>query len=313
MKNPAFFRGNHRRSRYFEGWYFKCISADRKHALAFIPGMAVDPDGERHAFVQVIDAAQGKTWYFRYPYAAFQAEKDRFAVSIADNAFSAEGLSVNLSDDVTIQGQLAFSNSKPYPVSRLNPSIMGPFYFIPFMECYHAIIHLTHDIHVMIELDGQILDFTGGTGYIEKDYGRSFPRTYIWIQASHFDSTDASFVFSRARIPFMGSEFLGFFAYFCNFAGLSYRFATYNRAKLADWQVDQASGSCSGKLAGRSATLLFSAQMSGGGVLRAPIEGQMDREIVESIGAEVTVTLYDKQGNLLFAGTSRQAGMEISL
>jgi hypothetical protein len=180
------------------------------------------------------------------------------------------------------------------------------------MECYHAIIHLTHDIHGMIELDGQTLDFTGGTGYIEKDYGRSFPRTYIWIQASHFDSTDASFVFSRARIPFMGSEFLGFFAYFCN--------RRRPVLPLCHLQPRQTGRLASGpglrqlfRQTGRpSATLLFSAQMSGGGVLRAPIEGQMDREIVESIGAEVTVTLYDKQA-ISCSQEPADGGMEISL
>jgi hypothetical protein len=130
MKNPAFFRGTHRRSRYFEGRYFKCISADRKHALAFIPGMAVDPDGERYAFVQVIDAAQGKTWYFRYPYAAFQAEKDRFSVTIADNAFFAEGLSVNLRDDVTIQGQLVFRTAS-LSGQPLKPQYHGPVLLYP--------------------------------------------------------------------------------------------------------------------------------------------------------------------------------------
>lgn len=313
MKNPAFFRGTHRRRSYFEGWYFKCISADRQHALAFIPGMAISPQGERHCFIQVIDAARGKTWYFRYNFSEFQASADSFSVRIGRSSFSADGLKVDINAESTVKGTLAFSDQHPYPVSRLHPSIMGPFYFIPFMECYHAIVHLTHNIDGFIELDGEMLDFTGGTGYIEKDYGHSFPRTYIWLQASHFDSRDASFVLSRARIPFLGSEFPGFFAYFTDFDSLSVRFATYNRSKINDWQVDKTTGTCSGQLAGKSGTLVFSAQMSGGGVLRAPVDGLMDREIIESISAEVKVSLYDKADNLVYTGTSRQAGMEISM
>lgn len=313
MKNPAFFRGTHRRRSYFEGWYFKCISADRKHALAFIPGIAIDPDGSRHSFVQVIDAAQGKTWYYNFPITEFSAGRNDFAVTIGPNHFAGDGLQVDLANGSSIRGKLTFADLRPYPVSRYHPSIMGPFYFIPFMECYHAIIHLAHNISGKIVLDGETLDFTGGTGYIEKDYGRSFPSTYVWLQAGHFDNTDASFVFSRARIPFMGSEFPGFFAYFTDFKDIAVRFATYNRSRIEDWQVDKESGTVSGKLTSRNGALVFAARMSGGGVLRAPAQGQMDREIIESIAAEVEVLLYDQKGQLIFDGKSSRAGMEISL
>lgn len=53
--------------------------------------------------------------------------------------------------------------------------------------------------------------------------------------------------------------------------------------------------------------------MTGGGTLRAPVDGLMDREIIESIGARVTVTLTDLRGNVRYHGASGEAGMEISL
>ena len=39
---------------FFEGWYYKVVSADEKHAFAFIPGIAMDADGKQQAFVQVL-------------------------------------------------------------------------------------------------------------------------------------------------------------------------------------------------------------------------------------------------------------------
>ena len=63
MIKQAYFQGKNKKRRYFEGWYFKCISADRKQAIAIIPGMAIDPQGNRQAFIQVINAVTGKTWY----------------------------------------------------------------------------------------------------------------------------------------------------------------------------------------------------------------------------------------------------------
>jgi len=313
MSNPAYFQGKHRKSKYFEGWYFKCISADRKHVIAIIPGMAIDPQGQRHSFIQVINAVSGKTWYHHFPYADFQSPTDRFEVSISDNTFSSDGLSVHIdSAEGRLNGQLSFTDIHPFPVSRLNPGIMGPFGFVPFMECYHAIIDLQHQLSGTIELDGEIMDFTGGAGYIEKDYGRSFPTSYLWLQASHFESGNASFVFSRARIPLLGSEFPGFFAYFTNFSDIAIRFATYNRSKLTDWQVDTDKRTCSGVLKGPSGTLSFNAKMLGGGTLRAPVDGLMDREIIESITATVSIKVTDRHGQVIYQGTSSETGMEIS-
>lgn len=327
MKNPAYFRGQNQRRRYFEGWYFKCISADRKQALAFIPGMAIDAQGDRHAFLQVIDAVRGKTYKFDYPYEAFAAAKNQLSITVGDNHFGPEGLTVSVSRPRphpqawkegiryhgTLGGTLKFYQVQTFPTSPLRPSIMGPFAFVPRMECYHAVVHLSHRLSGRIQLDGQTLNFDGGRGYIEKDYGRSFPRTYLWLQASEFEGEDASFVFSRARIPFLGRSFPGFFAYLSDFSGVSACFATYNRARLQTWQVDRHQGRCHGILVGRDGKLEFSAAMQGGGKLRAPVSGAMDRTIQESITAFLELSYHDAQGALRFQAKSDHAGMEMSL
>ncbi|OXS27100.1 MAG: hypothetical protein BI182_06460 [Acetobacterium sp. MES1] len=314
MIKQAYFQGKNKKRRYFEGWYFKCISADRKHAIAIIPGMAIDPQGNRQAFIQVINAVTGKTWYHHFPYPEFNARTDRFDVEIENNSFNAQGLSLNVDTaEGSIKGRLTFHNSHPFPKGLKHPGIMGPFGLVPFMECYHAIIHLYHEIKGEIDLDGELMDFNGGVGYIEKDYGRSFPKTYLWLQASHFEAGDASFVFSRANIPFLGMEFPGFFAYFTDFSGITRRFATYNFSRLEKWEVDTTKGTCAGELEGPNGALAFKAQMASGGRLRAPVDGLMDREIVESITAKVWLRLTNNQGNIIFESISSEAGMEICL
>ncbi|TYC87601.1 hypothetical protein FXB42_03895 [Acetobacterium wieringae] len=314
MIKQAYFQGKNKKRRYFEGWYFKCISADRKHAIAIIPGMAIDPQGNRQAFIQVINAVTGKTWYHHFPYPEFNARTDRFDVEIENNSFNAQGLSLNVDTaEGSIKGRLTFHNSHPFPKGLKHPGIMGPFGLVPFMECYHAIIHLYHEIKGEIDLDGELMDFNGGVGYIEKDYGRSFPKTYLWLQASHFEAGDASFVFSRANIPFLGMEFPGFFAYFTDFSGITRRFATYNFSRLEKWEVDTTKGTCAGELEGPNGALAFKAQMASGGRLRAPVDGLMDREIVESITAKVWLRLTNNQGDVIFESISSEAGMEICL
>ena len=111
----------------------------------------------------------------------------------------------------------------------------------------------------------------------------------------------------------MGSEFPGFFAYLTDGSHLTAKFATYNRSVLEMWQVDPEKRTCKGSLAGPDGLLQFEAYMSGGGVLRAPVNGLMDRDIIESITAVVKVKLTSKAGRVLFDSQSHEAGMEISL
>ena len=56
--------------------------------------------------------------------------------------------------------------------------------FLPGMECSHGVISMTHALEGALSINGRTLDFTGGTGYIETDRGRSFPHAYLWAQCA---------------------------------------------------------------------------------------------------------------------------------
>ena len=53
---------------------------------------------------------------------------------------------------------------------------MGPFSYLPLMECYHGILSMDHNISGSIDYNDQTIDFNEGRGYIEKDYGKSFSK-----------------------------------------------------------------------------------------------------------------------------------------
>lgn len=46
---------------------------------------------------------------------------------------------------------------------------MGPFSFVPFMEYYHGILSMDHNIEGSLEHNGKIISFDQGKGYMEKD------------------------------------------------------------------------------------------------------------------------------------------------
>ena len=63
--NPSTYHGTRQKPPFFEGWYFKMVSADESHKIAIIPGVILGKDA--HAFVQVIDGSDGSTEYFTFP------------------------------------------------------------------------------------------------------------------------------------------------------------------------------------------------------------------------------------------------------
>lgn len=46
------FYGNKKKKNFFEGWYFKHQA--EKETIAFIPGINIDSNGNKSAFIQII-------------------------------------------------------------------------------------------------------------------------------------------------------------------------------------------------------------------------------------------------------------------
>ena len=57
------------------------------------------------------------------------------------------------------------------------------FIYLSFLECNHAIISLRHHITGSLKVNNQKFQIIGD-GYIEKDWGRSFPQDYLWLQSN---------------------------------------------------------------------------------------------------------------------------------
>lgn len=303
--NPDQYQGWGRTHRYFEGWYFKLVSADERHALAFIPGISMSPAGERHAFVQVMDGKANTSQYHVFDAADFQPSRKSFEVAIGNNYFSSEEIRLDLPG---IQGQIKFENTHPWPKMLGAPGIMGWYSFVPFMECKHGVVSLHHNLDGALNLPHSPIHFTGGHGYIEKDWGRSFPRAYVWMQSNHFDTRDrASLMASVAHIPWLGSYFIGFISGLW-LEGRLFKFATYTGARKFL------------KIKGEQLELVFKnpktelriwAKQAEGTALFSPLSGEMKGKIQESLQATLTVELLEN-GRRIFEGNGRNAGLEVA-
>ena len=316
--HPDGYHGAHERSGYFEGWYVKLVSEDRAARLAVIPGifLGLDDSGGQHdeAFVQVLDGATGRSWYERYDATDFQARTGRFDVTVGPNRFSAEGMTLDLPES-GLRGRVDFTSPlTPWPVTVRSPGIMGWYAWVPVMEAYHGVVSFGHDLAGSLSLGGAPLDFGGGRGYLEKDWGRAFPTGYVWMQSNQFATTGVSLVASIAVIPWRRTRFRGFIV------GLRipredgratlHRFATYTHSHTTSLTVDD--GFVRWSLRSRSGmTLDLVAERRRGGLLHAPVRSQMHRRIEETLDARIQVTLSAADGRILFDDVGEVGGLEV--
>jgi hypothetical protein len=306
--HPSRYQGSATRAGHFEGWYFKVVDAPGAEALAIIPGVAVDRAG-RHPFVQVM---RGNGWshWFDLPEGSFSAAKDRFEIRVDACRFGDREVVLDLDDGAArVRGSLALGEPVPWPVRPLSPGIMGPFRFVPFMECYHGVLSLDHSVDGTLEIDGEALAFDGGRGYTEKDWGRSFPSAWVWVQSNDFGRTGVSLTASIARIPWLGSSFVGSIVGLL-VDGRLYRFATYTGARLVS--LSHPPGGVDFVLHDRHHRIEASACGAVPGVLRSPLLGRMVGQVEESLRGTVAVRLTDRaSGHVVFAGEGRHSGIEL--
>lgn len=305
--NPEQYHGWGRTKKYFEGWYYKIINADESSAFAFIPGIAMDNNGIQQAFVQVLDGKKLTAEYHKFEANQFIPAQGKFEIKLAENFFSTKKIELNLP---TVQGELTFENQTPWSSSWYSPGIMGPFSFVPFMQCYHGILSMDHSIHGTLKIKGEEIDFSNGRGYMEKDWGRSFPSSYIWMQTNHFSHPGISLKASVAKIPWLTSSFIGFIGGVWLQDRLI-EFTTYNFTQLRKSFADE--NKVELVLENRKYRLEIFGLREASTSLASPILGFMDGRIEESMTAKIEVKLFDKKNKqILLEDIGRNAGLEVA-
>lgn len=263
---------------YFCGWYFRC--QNEKQTVAVIPAFHT-ADGEKSCSIQVITEEQ--SWNVPFPGEKWRQEDDH--VRIGPNSFGREGMKLAVhTKEVTVTGDLRFGTLAP-----VRYDIMGPFRYVPFMECRHSVVSMKHRVDGRLTINGERYEFRGGTGYIEGDRGNSFPKKYLWTQCSF---PEGAMMLSVAEIPFCGMRFTGVICSIL-WKGTEHRIATYLGArtvKLRDGEVVIRQG---------KKQLTVRRLEEKGLPLAAPVSGSMTRTIHETAACRVYVH-YRTEGRTVF-------------
>ncbi len=273
---------------YFKGWYFKCCAIEK--TISFIPAYHQNKNNKTASLQIITDDST-----FNISFCDLQYHENPLHIQIGESIFSEKAINLNIrTKEISVQGALKFSRLCP-----IQYDIMGPFKFVPFMQCRHSIFSMKHQTNGQIMLNGQQYIFKNGIGYIEGDCGISFPERYVWTQC-HFKN--GSLMLSVADIPFLWINFTGIIGVVL-LNGKEYRIATYLGAKVKyigknTVTVQQGDFHLTAKLLEKNAHPLY-----------APDNGKMNRTIHESASCKAYYRFsYQKQ--ILCEFVSNRASFE---
>ncbi|WMJ24207.1 tocopherol cyclase family protein [Paludicola sp. MB14-C6] len=288
-----YYHGENKQSSFFEGWYFK--QQTEKQTIAIISSVHYTKHGNQYAMIQVITNTH--SYQIRYDYSEFEAMKNKLHIRIGGNLFCQSGVLLKIkTTQLELHGKVYFDDFTPPKYD-----IMGPFAHVPFLECHHGIISMQHRLTGKLYLNGEEISFANGTGYIETDWGRSFPKGYTWTQCNRFE-TDCSVMAAIANIPMFGTSFQGCIANVV-YQGKEYRFATYLGVKVLKVTENNLI------LQQGNYQLVITVLQKASHPLLAPQYGHMERTIHESASCIARYELYESR-HQIFSLNSNQASYE---
>ncbi len=305
--NPSVFQGNLKNQKYFEGWYFKLVTPDGKK-FAFIPGVSL-AKGDSHCFIQYIDGNSNITKYLRFDISEFKADNSKFDIRIGNNHFSEDLIELHIDEnDLVIKGRIEFDSLTKLQSTVLSPGIMGWYSYVPFMECYHGVVSLNHHLNGSLSINSEIVDFSNGNGYTEKDWGHSFPSSWIWIQSNNFAGRIKCFMFSLAKIPWLKGEFDGFISIIA-LNGKQLRFATYTNARVDQIEIEK--NRVFIKFSDKEYQVDVIVERENTVILKAPVMGEMSRNMHESLNSIVHLRIRNLKTNEILEDSGQYAGCEL--
>lgn len=268
----------------FEGWYFRIVN--RELSVAVIIGIAKTTE-KQEVFIQVFHTLSKKMERVCYDIAQFQYQDIPFMVTIKKTILKKHYVHIE-DDNLSVVLDLEIDMPRYMKSSTYAPTIMGPFAYFKNMECNHAITNLKSRTTGYMEYQNKRYDIDG-TIYQEKDWGSSFPSKYIWVQSHCCQEKEAILFLSCATIPLNKIQFTGIIMTLIienkEIHIASYYGAYITRSRKIGNHYE---------LSIRQGKYLIKCYLRMGETytLDAPKEGQMTRQIEESLLGSTIIKIY---------------------
>lgn len=274
--------------KYFCGWYYRCQSDTQ--TLAIIPSIHKTSDSV-FCNVQIITDSNA----FQISFPNSDLNKNRSEICIGKNRFGNRGITLDIqTPELQASGDLRFGAFTP-----IKYDIMGPFRYIPFLQCRHSVFSMKHTVDRKLIVNGICYPFANSVGYLEGDRGSSFPREYAWTQCFF---PEGSLMLSVADVPFGCTHITGIIGIML-LDGKEYRLATYLGAKAVRIK--------NGEVIVRQGKYTLAARRldTPGYPLQAPVCGSMSHTIYEHPSCKAYYR-FEENGHTLLELNAQNAAFE---
>jgi hypothetical protein len=290
IKKPSNLQGNFDRKKYFEGWFHKIYSAKYNASFILIYGYATGNSTNKFGFIQVhIPNQQPLVMYFNKN--EIICDSNQHIVQMGEHIFTTNKIDINTKE---IGIQLHLNDNQTIHTYK---NSMGYNYVIPNLPCYHAILNKSHKVSGEIRTKNTCFVMDQEMGYLEKNWGISFPENYIWLHAVDPTNAEVNLLFSQAEIKYMGRTFLRHLGY------LKFKDDYIDLHQLKSIVVSSSSISpekqhirFSSKLIELEISIILGQQI----IFKGPQDGALSRDIVHYTDAFIEVKLKRNSETTLF-------------
>lgn len=165
----------------FEEWYFKILDITQKKVIigqvsvkenqsknSGVCHLVYNVDGEeKQDSIQIHDINIGKN-----------------GISWESNIISKNKVQMDI--DRAFKGELIIENITDTKQSFIKPSVMGYYQYLPRLAFYEDVVTLQGKIKGMLSINGIDADFSGGSYYLQRQWGNKYPNVWLWAQCNGF-------------------------------------------------------------------------------------------------------------------------------
>lgn len=197
---------------HFEGWYYRFTEQDHMSSWVVIVAYWRDSTGADRAFIELLHHPSGtiyKQVYESFDIDYIQTYKGRFQLWVGDTFFSAHKIKGSFIDQAGTQIELDIDIDQcarwGAPLDENNRWTMGyatnligiplKWHINHLKSWSNGVIKIDHDSHVLQDV----------ATHQEKNWGRSFPSQWIWMQSNVFEGRP-DVAFALAGGPIVNSK-----------------------------------------------------------------------------------------------------------
>lgn len=298
---PSGLRGKFGRHKYFEGWFQKVYSVEHNASFIVIYGYATQNAPDKFGFIQIyIPRQDPHILYFNKD--EISCDPKNHSVRMGDNLLTTELMNIS-SDDVSLK--LNMKNNHPIPTFK---NSMGYAYYVPTLPCYHSVMNEFHHVSGEIQTTHQHFLLEHESGYMEKNWGTSFPNRYCWLQAIDPNDSKTSLMFSQAEIQWIGRTFIRHVGHL-RFNGQQIDLRSIRNCTITNSTYDEHNHLI--RISGKKFMMEIHISFQDRVIFKGPANGNMSRDIIHHTDARIDVqlNLHGTKRSLQLVGNYEHIGL----